>query len=77
LFLSYKDTDDGHVVVPVEVVWHRTRSRASRSGMGLRFLNLEAGERFFENFLSQRSERKSIPPALLAWAADTVVGKIR
>jgi hypothetical protein len=74
--LSYQRADNEVLLAPVEVVWHRSRSRGSRPGLGLRFLSEREGEELYESFLVRRSERKSYPPGLLSWAATTAPGKL-
>jgi hypothetical protein len=74
--LSYQRADDEVLLAPVEVVWQRSRSRGSRPGLGLRFLDEREGEELYESFLVHKNERRSVPPGLLSWAATTAPGKI-
>jgi hypothetical protein len=74
--LSYKRANSEVLLVPVEVIWHRSRSRRSRPDLGLRFLSQKEGEELYDSFMSRRGERRSIPPGLLSWAATTAQGKI-
>ncbi len=73
--LSFKRADNQVLLAPVEVIWHRSRSRGSRPDLGLRFLNDREGEELYESFLARSGERKSVPPGLLSWAASTSGGK--
>lgn len=73
--ITYQRSDGETLLVPVEVIWHRSRSRRSRPDVGLRFLSEEEGQELYEIFMSKRSERKSIPPGLLAWATSTALSK--
>ena len=62
LLVSYQDSDGSFVAAPAEVVWHRLRSQHYRSGMGLRFLDVEKGLRIFEllSFRSNKSKPNGI-----------------
>lgn len=73
--LSYLDAYDDIINIDAEVIWCRNRSNRNRSGIGMRFIHKDSGQRLFELLRNLNRKKGSIPPAITEWASKNIYAK--